>query len=130
MPGQERVIDPVPAHIAMIARVGVQRLFLGREGVEQRESGLAIHVLVVPWEQELDRDGDPSGRLDQGLLHDKPPAEDRGGDPGLDRRQRYSYRGAQGYATAIADRRFGADLGKFLEGVQGRPPFWHGTLRQ
>src|SRR6266480_777179 len=130
MPDQERVIDPEPAHIAMIARVGVQRLFLRAEGIEQRESRLAVDVLVVPREQELDRDGDPSRRLDQGLVNDKPSAEDRGGDPGFDRRQRYPDRGAQRYATAIADRRFGADLGQFLEGVQGRLPFRYGTLRQ
>ena len=82
MPDQERVIDPEPAHIAMIARVGVQRLFLRAEGIEQRESRLAVDVLVVPREQELDRDGDPSRRLDQGLVNDKPSTEDRGGDPG------------------------------------------------
>lgn len=28
MPDQERVIDPEPVQVAMIARVGVQRLFL------------------------------------------------------------------------------------------------------
>ena len=58
MPDQERVVDPEPAHIAMIARVGVQRLFLRGEGVEQREGRLAVDVLVIPREQELDRDGD------------------------------------------------------------------------
>ena len=120
MPDQERVIDPEPAHIAMIARIGVQRLFFRGEGVEQRESRLAVDVLVAPREQELDRDGDPSRRLDQGLVHDRPCTEDRGGDPGFDRRQRYPDRGAQRYATAIADRRFSADLGQFLEGIQGR----------
>jgi hypothetical protein len=46
----------------MIARVGVQRLFLRGEGIEQRENRLAVDVLVVPPEQELDRDGDPSRR--------------------------------------------------------------------
>ena len=34
---------------------------------------LAVDVLVVPREQELDRDGDPPRRLDQGLVHEEPP---------------------------------------------------------
>jgi hypothetical protein len=71
--------------------------FLRGEGVEQRESRLAVDVLVVPREQELDRDGDPSRRFYQGLVHDKPSSEDRGGDPGFDRRQRYPDRGARRY---------------------------------
>ena len=40
---------------------------LGRgEGVEQRERGVAVDVLVVPLEHELDRHGDLTRRLDQG----------------------------------------------------------------
>jgi hypothetical protein len=108
MPGQELVVDADPADGAMVARVGVQRLFLGGEGVEQRESGLAVDVLVVPREQELDRDGDPPRRLDQRLVHEKPVTEDSSGDPGFDRRQRHPDRGAQRYAATVADRRFGA----------------------
>jgi hypothetical protein len=84
---------------------------------------LAVDVLVVPREQELDRDGDPSRRLDQRLVHEKPATEDGSGDPGFDRRQRYPDLGAQRYAAVVADRRFGADLGQFLEGVRGRLPF-------
>src|SRR3954454_6058809 len=101
MPGQELVVDPEPAYVAVIAWVGVQRLFLRGEGVEQPESGLAVDVLVVPREQELDRDGDPSRRLDQRLVREEPATEDGGGDP--------PDRGAQRYATAVADRRIGAD---------------------
>src|SRR3954465_1743121 len=73
MPRQEPVVEPHPADAAMVARVGVQRLFLRGEGVEQRQSGLAVDVLVVPREQELDRNGDPSRRLDQRLVHENPP---------------------------------------------------------
>src|SRR3989442_14577304 len=99
MPGQELVVDPDPVDGAMVAWVGLQRLFLRGEGVEQCESGLAVDVLVVPWEQELDRNGDPSRRLDQCLVHEKPATEDGGGDPGFDRRQRHPDRGAQRYAA-------------------------------
>jgi hypothetical protein len=130
MPDQELVVDPDPADVAVIARVGVQCLFLRGEGVEQRESGLAVDVLVVPREQELDRNGDSPRRLDQGLVHDEPAAEDRGGDPGFDRRQRYPEAGTQRDAAAVADRRLGADLRQLLEGVQGRLPFRYGTLRR
>jgi len=91
---------------------------------------LAIDVLVVPREQELDRDGDAPRRLDQGLVREKPTTEDGGDDPGFDCRQRYPDRGAQRDAAAVADRRFGADLGQFLKGVQSRLPFRNGTLRQ
>src|SRR5689334_22865340 len=115
MPGQELVVDADPTYVAMIAWVGVQRLFFRGEGVEQPESGLAVDVLVVPREQELDRDGDPSRRLDQRLVREEPATEDGGGDPGFDRRQRHPDRGAQRYATAVADRRIGADLGQFLK---------------
>ena len=59
----------------------------------------------------------------------KTPPKTRGGDPGFDRRQRQPDRGAQRHA-AVADRRLGADLGQRLQGVQGRLPFRHGTLRQ
>jgi hypothetical protein len=73
MPGKELVVDAEPADRAMIARVGVQRLLLRGERVEQCESGLAIDVLVVPLEQELDRNGDPYRRLDQRLCTTNPP---------------------------------------------------------
>jgi hypothetical protein len=107
MTDQELVVEPGPAHAAMVARTGVQRLLRRGEGVEQPESGLAVDVLVVPREQELDRDGDPSRRRDQRRVHHEPATEDGGGDPRLDRRQRYPDRGAQRDAPAVAgaDRR-------------------------
>jgi hypothetical protein len=64
MPGKEpnRTVDLEPGHVEMPTGVGVQRFFLRCEGIEQRETGLAIYVLVVPLEQEFDRDGDPTTR--------------------------------------------------------------------
>jgi hypothetical protein len=56
--------------------------------------------------------------------------EDRCGDPWIGRGQRDPDRGAQRNAAAVADRCSGADLGQFLEGVEGRLPFRHGALRQ
>src|ERR1035438_7482018 len=90
MAGEEpgRAVGLEPGHVAMPARVGVQRLFLRGEGVEQRETGLAVDVLVVALEQELDRDGDLCRRLGQGFMPET--TEYRRGDPGFDRRQRYS----------------------------------------
>lgn len=40
--------------VAVSACVGVQRLFLRGEGVEQGETGSAVNVLVVPLEQEFE----------------------------------------------------------------------------
>ena len=50
MPLEEprRVFGLEPRHLLMAARVDVQRLLLRGEGVEQRETGLARDVLVVP----------------------------------------------------------------------------------
>ena len=46
MPSQELVVDPGPSDGAMIARVGVQRLFLGGEGVEQGEAVMRSSTAV------------------------------------------------------------------------------------
>src|SRR5258708_25640490 len=102
MPDEELVVEPDPADVAVIGRVGVQRLLLRGEGVEQRESGLAVDVLVVPREQELDRDGDSPRRLDQGLVHDEPAAEDRGGDPWVDPPPPYPHPRTPPGATPLA----------------------------
>ena len=83
--------------------------------------------LVVPLEQELDRDGDPSRRLGQGFMPEA--AEDRRGDPGLGRGQRHPDPGAL-HDAPEADRPPGADLRQLLQGVQGRLPFRHGPRRQ
>jgi hypothetical protein len=48
------------------AGVGMQGLLAAGEGVEQREARIARHQLVIPLQQELDRDGDPGRRLGQG----------------------------------------------------------------
>jgi hypothetical protein len=60
VPGEEqdRAVGLEPGQFLVLARVGVQRLLLRGEGVEERETGLAWDVLVVPLEVELDRDGD------------------------------------------------------------------------
>ena len=46
----------------MSARVGVQPLRGGGEGVEQCQARVAQHQFIVPLQQELDRDGDSDGR--------------------------------------------------------------------
>lgn len=62
-----RAVDFESGDITMSTRVGTQRLLLRREGVNQRETGLALNVLVVPLEQELDRYCDVCCRLGQGF---------------------------------------------------------------
>jgi hypothetical protein len=94
MPGEEpdRAAGFEPGQLFVRARLGVQCLFLRGEGVEQRETGLASDVLVVPLEHELDRYGDLPCCLGQGLVPEN--TEDRDGDPGFDRCQRHADRGA------------------------------------
>src|SRR4051812_24493941 len=55
VPGEEpdRAVRLEPGQLLVLARIGVQRLLRGPEGVEQREAGLARDVLVVPLEHEL-----------------------------------------------------------------------------
>src|SRR5215472_7460989 len=61
-------VDLEHRHVHVAAGNGVQRLLRRAEGVEQRQPRLARDELVVPLELELDRDGDPGGRLRQGLV--------------------------------------------------------------
>ncbi|WP_433238540.1 hypothetical protein ACQPYK_30975 [Streptosporangium sp. CA-135522] len=56
---------------------------MGGEGVEKREARVTRHQLVVPLQQELDRDGDPGRRLGQGFVARE--AEDGGVRAGRDR---------------------------------------------
>jgi hypothetical protein len=88
-----RAVELEGRDVAMAAGVGVQRLLRRPEGIEQREAAVPLDVLVVPLEQELERNRHPRGRAGQRLVSQ--PAEDRGGDPGLDRRQRHPDRGAK-----------------------------------
>ena len=80
-------------------------LSLEAKASNNARNGLAVDVLFVPREQELDRDGDPPRSLDQCLVHEEPATEDGGCDPGFGRRQRDSDRGAQRHAAPVADRR-------------------------
>jgi hypothetical protein len=50
------------------AAVGVQRLSVEAKASNKLETGLPFDVLVVPLEQELDRDGDAAGSVGQGLV--------------------------------------------------------------
>jgi hypothetical protein len=68
----------VPADAAVVAGIGVQRLLGRAERVEEVERGLPADVLVVPWQQELDRDGDPAAGLDEGRADDEAAAGIRG----------------------------------------------------
>lgn len=43
------------------AQMGVQRLLLGAEGVEQVQGRLPFHPYVVPLQQQLQRNGDLPG---------------------------------------------------------------------
>jgi hypothetical protein len=53
--------------------MGVQRLLPGAEGVEQVQGRLPFHPFVVSLQQELQRNGDLPGRLEQGVGHETPP---------------------------------------------------------
>ncbi len=45
-------------HAGVAAGIGMQRLLPGGEGAEKRHAGVARDQLVVPLQQELDRDAD------------------------------------------------------------------------
>jgi hypothetical protein len=107
----------------MAARVGVQRLLAGGEGVEQRQALLARHQFVVPLQQELHRDGHPGRRPGQGFVARQ--AEHGGGDPWFGRGQRHADRAAQRHAPEP-----GRPARAVEEGVQGDLPLGHGPRRQ
>src|ERR1700728_4253295 len=54
-------VDLETRHVHVAPRIGVQRLFRRADGVEQLQARVARHDLVVPLEDELDRDGDLGG---------------------------------------------------------------------
>ena len=82
----------------MATHVGVQRLLLGPEGVEQLQRTLPLVSLVVPLQQDVQRNGDApglverdggyetpreeAGRRNAGLGHDEPDT-DRYDSPGV-----------------------------------------------
>src|SRR6516225_4183264 len=47
-------VDLEHRHVHVAARIGVQRLLCRADGVEQRQSRVAGHELVIPLEHELD----------------------------------------------------------------------------
>jgi ATP-binding cassette subfamily B protein len=119
MPGDEsgRVVRLEPRDAGVPAQIGVQRLLLGPEGVEQVQGRLPFHPFVVPLQQELHRNGDLPGLLDQGAWHETPGEENGGRYARLDHRQP----NADGGHPLVPSR--AADLGQRKERVQGGPPF-------
>src|SRR5690349_21601399 len=81
-----RTVALVVGHRIVPARVGVQRLLLRAEGIEQRYPRRAVVILVVPRDPVLDRDRELSCRFDEGVVHKNSP-EAHGSDPGFDRGQ-------------------------------------------
>src|SRR5213080_3703720 len=71
----------VPTHI------GVQRLLLGAEGVEQVQGRLPVVPFVVPLQQDVQRNGDLAGLLECGARHETPGEETGGDDERLDHRK-------------------------------------------
>jgi hypothetical protein len=65
----------------------VQALLPRGERVEQREARLARHLLVVPLQQEQERDGDAGRRFGQGFVAGQ--AEHGRGDPRFRRGERH-----------------------------------------
>src|SRR5690606_1522134 len=57
------------------AHVGVQGLLLGAEGVEQVQQRLPVVALVVPLQEDVQRDGDPAGLLDDHAGYEAPGEE-------------------------------------------------------
>ena len=104
----------------MAARVGVQRLLLRGEGVEQGEAVVARNHLVVPLEHELDRDADPARRLKQGLVARE--TEDGGTNPRFGRDQQHADTAAHRDAPVPHG---SGDAVEFQEGVQGGLPLGH-----
>jgi len=101
--------------------------FLRHEGAEKRDPGCAVEFLVVPRNPVLDRDGDLSRRLDQSVVHETPTK--------LTAAIRDSTAVNISPVTTPTTRRrsrsaLDADLGQRLQGIQGRLPFRHRTLRQ
>ena len=120
MPGEEPVpLVPLELRDAGVsAHVGVQRLFLGAEGVEQVQGPLPVVAFVVPLQQDLQRNGDLPGLLEHGAGHETPGEQQGGRDARLDHRQP----DADGdHSSRVPDR--AADLGQRKDGVQRGPPF-------
>ena len=89
MPGDEPV--PVVAlelrDAGVPAHIGVQRLLLGAEGVEQVQGQLPVVSFVVPLQRDPQRKGDLPGLLEHGAGHETPGEQKGGRDTRLDHRQ-------------------------------------------
>src|SRR5680860_993251 len=80
MPGEEpgRVVPRELRDAGVPAHVGVQRLLLGAEGVEQVQCQLPVVSFVVPLQQDVQRNRDLTGLVDRGAGHET-PGEETGG---------------------------------------------------
>src|SRR5690348_14671171 len=77
----EEPVPGVPLELrnpGMASHVGVQRLLLGTEGVEQIEGHLPVVSFVVPLQQDLQRNGDLPRLVENGAGH-VTPGEQNGG---------------------------------------------------
>jgi hypothetical protein len=126
VPGEEpsRAVHLEPRCTAVPTQVGVQRLLLGAERVEQIQDRLPFHPFVVPLHEELQRNGDLPGLLAQGVGHEGLGEEGGGRDSRLDHRQP----DADGDHAVVTHR--AVDLGQREERVQGGPPFRDRSLDQ
>src|SRR4051794_28253389 len=102
----------VPAH------VGVERLLLRPEGVEQLQGRLPVVSLVIPLQQDIQRNRDLSGLVERGVGNEAAGEEYGGRDAWLDHCQPDT----DGDPPArVSDRT--VDLGQCKECVEGGPPF-------
>lgn len=105
----------------------MQRLLSGGEGVKKREAGIARYQLVVPPQQELDRDGDRGRCLGQRLMACE--AENGSSDPQFDRSKGNTDRAAHRHSPK-PHRATRADVIDALQGIHSGPPLGNRPRRQ
>jgi len=81
-----RALQLEPGHTHVRPRTSVQGLLSGGESIEQREGRVARHQLIIPLQQELDRDRDSGRCLCDRLITGE--TEDGSVDPGFGCTQR------------------------------------------
>jgi DNA-binding CsgD family transcriptional regulator len=128
VPREEPGVDLLRRDVEMRSGERVQRLVRRRELVEEREARLAVDLLVVPRQQEFDRDRDRPRRPAYRLVHEH-TAEDRRTDPRVCRRKR-DPDGAGQRHPGVPDRCVRTDVGQRLERVDRPLPLRHGALDQ
>lgn len=86
MPGEEagRVLPRELRHAGVAAHVGLQSLLVRAEGVEQVQRLLPVVRLVVPLQQHVQRDRDPTGFAEHGARHETAGEQTGGRDAGFD----------------------------------------------